>query len=71
MAANPKGVDHKSAYLIGTGLAAPTAACYLLRDGKPLSEMDLGFLEKLAAKKFLGKIEDTDIKKLLDEYHVI
>ena len=31
----------------------------------------MSFLEKLVAKKLLGKIEDTDIKKLLDEYHVI
>jgi oleate hydratase len=30
----PEGVDHKSAYIIGTGLAALTAACYLVRDGQ-------------------------------------
>ena len=30
----PEGVDHKSAHLIGTGLAALTAACYLVRDGQ-------------------------------------
>ena len=30
----PEGVDHKSAYLIGSGLAALTAACYLVRDGQ-------------------------------------
>ncbi|MFQ9917934.1 MAG: oleate hydratase [Flavonifractor plautii] len=30
----PEGVEHKSAYLIGTGLAALTAACYLVRDGQ-------------------------------------
>ena len=46
-------------------------ASIMLRDGKPLSEMDMGFLEKLVAKKLLGKIEDTDIKKMLEEYHVI
>ena len=27
----PEGVDHKSAYIIGSGLAALTAACYLVR----------------------------------------
>ena len=32
----PEGVDHKSAYLIGSGLAALTAACYLVRDGQML-----------------------------------
>ncbi len=30
----PEGVDKKSAYIIGTGLAALTAACYLVRDGQ-------------------------------------
>lgn len=30
----PEGVDNKSAYLIGTGLAALSAACYLVRDGQ-------------------------------------
>lgn len=30
----PKDVDRKSAYIIGTGLAALTAACYLVRDGQ-------------------------------------
>ncbi len=30
----PEGVDHKSAYIIGTGLAALTAACYLVRDAQ-------------------------------------
>jgi oleate hydratase len=30
----PEGVDHKSAYLIGTGLAALSAACYLVRDAQ-------------------------------------
>ena len=29
----PEGVDRKSAYIIGSGLAALTAACYLVRDG--------------------------------------
>ena len=30
----PEGVDQKSAYLVGTGLAALSAACYLVRDGQ-------------------------------------
>lgn len=30
----PKGVDQKSAYIIGTGLAGLTAAFYLVRDGQ-------------------------------------
>ena len=34
----PEGVDQKSAYLIGSGLAALTAACYLVRDGQMKGE---------------------------------
>ncbi len=30
----PEGVDKKSAYLIGSGLAALSAACFLIRDGQ-------------------------------------
>ena len=30
----PEGVEMKSAYIIGTGLAALSAACYLVRDGR-------------------------------------
>lgn len=30
----PEGVDHKSAYIIGSGLAALSAACFLVRDGQ-------------------------------------
>lgn len=42
-----------------------------LRDGKPLTDMDLNLVEKLAVKKLLEKVEGTDIEKLLKEYHVI
>ena len=34
----PTGVDNKSAYIIGSGLAALTAACYLVRDGQMKGE---------------------------------
>ena len=30
----PKGVDEKSAYIVGSGLAALSAACFLVRDGQ-------------------------------------
>ncbi len=30
----PEGVDHKSAYIVGSGLAALSAACYLVRDAQ-------------------------------------
>jgi len=42
-----------------------------LRDGKPVSQMKLGFKQKIAFKEGLKKIEGTDIEKLLKEYHVI
>ena len=42
-----------------------------LRDGKKATDMDMGFMEKMAVKKALGKIEGTDIEKLLKEYGVI
>ncbi len=41
----PEGVDHKSAYIIGTGLAALSAACYLVRDGQMKGE-HIHILEK-------------------------
>ena len=34
----PEGVDHKSAYIVGAGLASLTAACYLVRDGQMKGE---------------------------------
>ena len=34
----PEGVDNKSAYIVGSGLAALTAACYLVRDGQMKGE---------------------------------
>lgn len=41
----PAGVDHKSAYIVGSGLAALTAACYLVRDGQMKGE-HIHILEK-------------------------
>ena len=42
-----------------------------LRDGKPITEMNLGLKEKIALKEVLKQIKGTDIEKLLKEYHVI
>ncbi len=42
-----------------------------LRDGKPITEMDLGLKERMVLKKALDKIKGTDIEKLLKEYHII
>ena len=37
----PEGVDSKSAYIIGTGLAGLTAAFYLVRDGQMKGDSQL------------------------------
>ena len=42
-----------------------------LRDGKPITEMNLGLKEKIALKEALKQIKGTDIEKILKEYHVI
>ena len=38
----PEGVDNKSAYIVGSGLAALTAACYLVRDGQMKTRVSSG-----------------------------
>ena len=42
-----------------------------LRDGKKLTEMELGFKEKIALKELLKKTEGTEVENLLKEHHVI
>ena len=46
----PEGVDKKSAYIIGTGLAGLSAAFYLVRDGQMKGE-NIHVLEKLETVK--------------------
>ena len=46
-------------------------AAVKLRDGKKITDLDLGFKEKLALKEALKRISGTDVEKLLQEYHVI
>lgn len=41
----PEGVDRKSAYIVGSGLAALSAACFLVRDGQMKGER-IHILEK-------------------------
>lgn len=36
--AKPEGVEHKTAYIVGSGLAALAAACFLVRDGQMKGE---------------------------------
>ena len=42
-----------------------------LRDGKPITDMRLNFVERIALKEVLKRIGGTDIGKLLREYGVI
>ena len=42
-----------------------------LRDGKSPTDMEFSFVEKLALKKALSKIQGTDLEKLLKEYHIL
>lgn len=42
-----------------------------LRDGKKITDMELGLVEKIALKEILKKIKGTDIEKLLKKYDVI
>ena len=42
-----------------------------LRDGKAITDMNLGLKEKIALKEVLKAIKGTDIEKLLKEYKVI
>ena len=42
-----------------------------LRDGKPITEMNLGLKEKIALKEVLKQIKGTDIEKILKQYNVI
>ena len=57
----PAGVDNKSAYIIGSGLAALTATCYLVRDGQMKGEhVHILEKEKLAGGACDGwKYEDV------------
>ena len=56
----PEGVDNKSAYIVGSGLAALTAACYLVRDGQMKGEHVLVIhAEVLSKEESHG--EETDV----------
>ena len=42
-----------------------------LRDGAPVTDMKLNWLERKVIGKVLKKLEGTDIATLLHEYHVV
>ena len=60
----PEGVDQKSAYIVGSGLAALTAACYLVRDGQMKGEhVHIGGLTKSQAENMIKEKLKTYIKE--------
>ncbi len=54
-AKKPVGVDKKSAYLVGSGLASLAAACFLVRDGqmKRAYQVALVMVSKMLRKVLL------------------
>lgn len=46
-------------------------ASVALRDGRKITDMDLGIVEKLALKELLKKVRGTDVEKLLVEHGAI
>jgi len=46
-------------------------ATVALRDGKKITDMELGFKERIALREVLKKIDGTGIGKLLKEHNVI
>lgn len=46
-------------------------ATVALRDGKKITNMELGLKERVALKEVLKKIEGTEIEKLLEGHNVI
>ena len=59
----PAGVDGKSAYIIGTGLAALSAACYLVRDAQ-MPGKNIHILEKDAVGPVPLHPVDRDRRRL-------
>ena len=54
----PEGVDNKSAYLVGSGLASLTAACYLVRDGQMKGE-NIHVIEKNPQRAVPATVRST------------
>lgn len=48
----PEGIDGKSAYVVGTGLAGLAAACFLIRDAQMPGE-HITLFEHLARSRWL------------------
>jgi oleate hydratase len=46
-------------------------ATVALRDGRKITDMEMGLIDKIALKKIIEKVKDTDIEELLKEHNVI
>ena len=46
-------------------------AAVQLRDGRKLTDMELGLKERIALKEVLKAVSGTDVEKVLQEYHLI
>lgn len=46
-------------------------AAVQLRDGKPLSDLKMNWIKKIALGKAVEKVQDTDLGRLLLEYMII
>lgn len=46
-------------------------AAVQLRDGRKLTDMELGLKERIALREVLKAVSGTDVEKLLQEYHLI
>jgi oleate hydratase len=42
-----------------------------LRDGKKITDMEMGFFQKIVVNQVLKKVQGTDIDKLLKDHHLI
>ena len=46
-------------------------AAVQLRDGRKLTDMELGLKERIALREVLKAVSGTDVEKLLQDYHLI
>ncbi len=63
----PKGVETKTAWFVGSGLASLAGAAFLIRDGEAIGIPGLAFVRKLLMKK----LDKTQIGVLLREFGLV
>ena len=76
-AETPRDTIFTTEYSMRTGMEAVYTlrnllnATVMLRDGKPITDMNLNVIEKTVLKQILKKLEHTDIAMLLKEYGMV